>query len=280
MNGEVNLVVAHPLEAKALIEWFGLGEVEPRGEFRCYENKQGIALVISGTGVRNAANAVGWLHGRQSPGFRAWLNVGIAGHPIAVLGQGLLVNRIEHRRSGECFWPPIPNLGLPGCGLVTVDEPETAYGQDVAFDMEAAGFFAAAAGLTTTDLVYVFKIVSDNRENPVNEVNPKRVPELFREQESAVRMLVDHLCERSAASADWYGMPAEYESLLRRYRFSATRKAALAQYCRRFRALGRQDRLSEIARNRFRDGASLMTAMRVELAKANESGETFRHGAE
>lgn len=280
MNGEINLVVAHPLEAKALIEWFGLGEVEPRGELRCFENKQGIALVISGLGARNAANAVGWLHGRQSPGFRAWLNVGIAGHPFAAVGQGFLVNRIEHRRSGECFWPPIPDLGLPGCGLVTVDEPETTYGQDAAFDMEAAGFFAAAAGLTTTDLVYVFKIVSDNRENPASEVNPKRVPELFREQESAVRLLVDQLRERSAAFAGWHGMPAEYESLLRRYRFSATRKAALAQYCRRFRALGRQDRLSEIARGRFRDAASLMTAMRLELARANEPGETFRHRAE
>ena len=280
MNGEVNLVVAHSLEAKALIEWFELGEVEPRGKYRCYENKKGIALVISGMGVRNAVNAVDWLHGRQSPGFRAWLNVGIAGHPSAAVGQGLLINRIEHRRSGDCFWPPIPDLGLQGCGLVTVDEPETAYEQDSAFDMEAAGFFAQAAGLTTTDLVYVFKIVSDNRENPVDEVNLQRVPELFRNLESAIRKLVDHLRERSAAFADWYGMPAEFESLMRRYRFSATRKAALAQYCRRFRALGMQGRLSEIARVRFRDAASLMTAMRLELASASESGKTSRQGAE
>ncbi len=280
MNGEVNLVVAHSLEAKALIEGFDLGEVEPRGEFRCYENKQCITLVISGMGVRNAANAVGWLQERQSPGFRAWLNLGIAGHPSAALGQGLLINRIEHRRSGECFWPPIPNLGLPGCGLVTVDEPETTYEQDAAFDMEAAGFFAAAAGLTATDLVCVFKIVADNRENPVNEVNLERVPELFLQQESAIRKLVDHLRGRSAAFADWYGMPAEFESLLRGYRFSATRKAALAQYCRRFRALGRQDRLRELARVRFRDAASLMTAMRLELARANESGETSRREAQ
>ncbi len=280
MNGEVNLVVAHPLEAKALIEWFGLGEVEPRGEFRCFENKQGIALVISGMGARNAANAVGWLHGWQSPEFRAWLNVGIAGHPFAAVGHGFLVNRIEHRRSGEYYWPPIPDLDLPGCGLVTVDEPETAYPEEAAYDMEAAGFFAAVAGLTTTDLIYVFKIVSDNRENPVSEVNPKHVPELFRKQESAIHKLVDHLRERSAACADWYGMPAEYASLLSRYRFSATRKVALAQYCRRFRALGRQDRLSEIASVRFRDAASLMTAMRLELAKANEPGETSRQEAE
>ena len=50
---------------------------------------------------------------------------------------------------------------------------ETAYPKDAAYDMEAAGFYAQAAGLTTTDLVHVFKIVSDNRENPVSKVDPK-----------------------------------------------------------------------------------------------------------
>lgn len=273
MNGEVNLVVAHPLEAKALLGWFDLDEIEPAGALRCYGDNQGIALVITGMGAENAAAGVRRLHGQQPPGFRAWLNIGIAGHSSAAVGNGYLVNRIEHRRTGECHWPPVPGLGLLGCGLITVDEPETAYPKDAAYDMEAAGFYAAAAGLTATDLVYVFKIVSDNRENPVSEVNPKQVPELFRRQESAIRELVGHLRARSAAFANWYGMPAEYESLLRKYRFNATRRAALAQYCRRFHALGRQRRLSEFAEGRFRDARSFMTAMRLELASTGEPGE-------
>ena len=96
---------------------------------------------------------------------------------------------------------------------------------------------------------------------------------MFRKQESAIRKLVDHLRERCAAFTIWYEMPAEFELLLRKYRFSATRKAALAQYCRRYQALGRQSRLSEIAQLRFRDAASLMTTMRMELALPNEPGE-------
>ncbi len=273
MKGGVNLAVAHPLEAKALLEWFDLEENEPGGAFRCYDNDKGIALVITGMGAENSAAGVRFLHERQSPGFRAWLNVGIAGHPHAAVGHGILINRIEHGRSGECHWPPVPGLGLPGCGLITVAEPETAYPKDVAYDMEAAGFYAQAAGLTTTDLVHVFKIVSDNRENPVSKVSPQQVPELFRKHESAIRKLVDHLRERSAAFTIWYEMPAEFELLLRKYRFSATRKAALAQYCRRYRALGRQTRLSELAHKRFRDAASLMTTMRMELALPDEPGE-------
>lgn len=276
MNGEVNLVVAHPLEAKALLEWFDLDEIEPAGTLRCYGNNQGIALMITGMGAESSAAGVRHLHGQQPPGFRAWLNIGIAGHPSAAVGSGFLIDRIEHRRTGECHWPPVPGLNLPGCGLVTVDEPESAYLKDAAYDMEAAGFYAAAAGLATTDLVYVFKIVSDNRENPVGEVDPQQVPELFRRQESAIRELVGHLRARSAAFTDWYDMPAEYELLLRKYRFSATRRAALGQYCRRFRALGRQRRLSELVQGRFRDAGSLMTAMRLELARADEPGEVSR----
>lgn len=276
MKGGVNLAVAHPLEAKALLEWFDLEETEPGGAFRCYDNSKGITLIITGMGAENAAAGVHFLHQRQSPGFRAWLNIGIMGHPSAAIGQGFLINRIGHRRTGVIYWPPVPGTGLPGCELITVDEPETDYPENTACDMEAAGFYAQASGLTATDLVYVFKIVSDNRENPASEVNPKHVPALFGKQESAIRKLVDHLRERSAAFANWYEMPAEFELLLRKYRFSATRKAALAQYCRRYLALGRQSRLNEIAQMRFRDAASLMTAMRMELALPDEPGEMSR----
>lgn len=276
MNGEVNLVVAHPLEAKALLGWFDLDEIKPAGALRCYGNNQGIALVVTGMSAENAAAGVRYLHGRQPPGFRAWLNIGIAGHPSAEVGSGFLINRIEHQKTGECHWPPVPGSRLAGRGLITVDEPETAFPKDAAYDMEAAGFYAAAAGLATTDLVYVFKIVSDNRENPVGDLEPKKVPELFREQEYAIRELVGHLRARSAAFTNWYDMPAEYELLLRKYRFSATRRAALGQYCRRFRALGRQRRLRELARSRFRDAGSLMTAMGLELSKTDEPGEVSR----
>ncbi len=63
MNGEVNLVVAHPLEAKALLEWFDLDEIEPAGTLRCYGNNQGIALMITGMGAESSAAGVRRLHG-------------------------------------------------------------------------------------------------------------------------------------------------------------------------------------------------------------------------
>ena len=137
--------------------------------------------------------------------------------------------------------------------------------------MEAAGFFAAAAGLVPSDLVSVFKIISDNRAQPVAELDLNRVPELIRHQESAIRQLVAHLRSRSAAFADWHALPAEYETLLNKHRFSATRRAALARLCRRFRALGRQRRLGELARRSFPGAAALMQALESELSDAQSA---------
>ncbi|MCY4297344.1 MAG: glycosyltransferase family A protein [Gammaproteobacteria bacterium] len=270
VDERVNLVVAHLLEAKPLLAWFGLVEMGPRGEFRCYAGNSGVSLVVTGAGVGNAAAGVNFLHERQGGGDRAWLNIGIAGHGRAAVGAGLLIQRIDHQPSGERHWPPVANLKLPGGSLITVAEPETAYSENTAYDMEAAGFFAAASRLAPTDLIGVFKIISDNPENPVAKLDLNQVPELIGGQESAIRRLVHHLRERAGRFADWNAMPPEYESLLAKHRFSATRKAKFKRICQRFRALGRQNRLTELARKRWHNAAELMMALEKELAQHEE----------
>ncbi len=268
MNGEVNLVVAHSLEAKPLLAWFGLVETGPRGKFRCYGGSAGVSLVVTGAGVENAAAGVNHLHERQGAGDRAWLNIGIAGHGRAAVGEGLLIQRIENRASGERHWPPVLNPKLSGGGLVTVAEAETAYAENTAYDMEAAGFFAAAGRLAPTDLISVFKIISDNPGNPAAKLKLGQVPELIGGQETAIRWLVDQLRGRAGRLADWNEMPPEYDLLLAKYRFSATRKAKLKRICQRFRALGRQNRLAGLARKRWHNAAELMTELEKELAPA------------
>ena len=263
MGGEINLVVAHPLEAKALLGWFGLERFERGAALRRYDNNKGIALVIAGMGAENAAAGVRFLHQRRPAA--AWLNIGVAGHGSAKLGEGLLIDRIENRSGGERYWPAVPRLKPPGSSLITVPEPETGYAENAAYDMEAAGFFAAASRLAPAELVQVFKIVSDNPENPLADLNLKQIPDLVGGQEAAIRRLVDRLRERSARFGDWHSLPPEFETLLGKYRFSATRKAAFKRICRRFRALGKQQRLTELAQSRYRDAATLMAALESEL---------------
>ena len=275
MNGQLNLVIAHFQEAKPLLAWFALAELKPRGKFRCFANDSGMSLVVTGGGVENAAAGVDFLHQRLGGRPSAWLNIGIAGHGAAAVGEGLLIQRIEHRASGKRYWPPTPNpklkLKLPGSSLITVSTPETAYGEDAAYDMEAAGFFASASRLAPADLIAVYKIVSDNPEHPLAGLDLRQVPDLISARETGIRRLVDHLRGRSARFADWHSLPPEYEALLGKYRFSATRKAAFARACRRFRALGLEPRLTELAQQRHHNAATLMAALEAELATANNT---------
>ena len=271
MHGQLNLVIAHFPEAKPLLSWFALAETNPRGKFRCFANDSGMSLVVTGAGVENAAAGVEFLHQRLGGRPGAWLNIGIAGHGAAPVGEGLLIQRIEHRATGKRYWPPAPKLKLPGSSLITVSTPETAYAEAAAYDMEAAGFFASASRLAPADLIAVYKIVSDNPEHPLASLNLRQVPDLIGARETGIRRLVDHLRGRSARFADWHSLPPEFESLLGKYHFSATRKAAFARACRRFRALGIEPRLSKLARGRHHNAATLMAALEAELATANNT---------
>lgn len=253
------------------MQWFGLLEILPRGEFPCFGDGRELSLVVTGSGDERAAAGVRYLHGRRPGG--AWLNIGIAGHGSASVGTGLLIQRIENRATGERFWPPAPGLKLPGGNLVTVSEAETGYARDTAFDMEAAGFFAAASRLVTSDMVFVYKIVSDNPAHPLADFRRGRVPSLIGARESEIRTLVAHLRERGVRLARWHSLPAEYWELLGKHHFSATRKAALAKLCRRFRALGMERRLAVVASKRYHNAGALMAALEAELAGAMTSGE-------
>ncbi len=267
----VNLVVAHRLEAERLIAWFGLGEMLPRGEFPCFGDEEGLSLVVTGSGAERAAAGVRYLQERR-PGC-AWLNIGVAGHGNAAVGTGLLIHRIEDRSTGKRHWPSPTGLKLPGGNLITVSEAETGYAEDAAYDMEAAGFFAAASRLVAPDLVFVYKIVSDNPEHPLADFRRGRVSSLIGARKSEIHTLVGYLRERSARFARWRSLPAEYRELLGKYHFSATRKAALAKLCRRFLALDMERRLAVLASKRYHNAGALMAALEAELAGAMMSGE-------
>ncbi len=265
-EGTVNLAVAHRLEAERLIQWFGLSEIMPREEFPCFEDGEGLSLVVTGSGAERAAAGVRYLHGRRLGS--AWLNIGIAGHGSAAVGTGLLIHRIARRETGKRFWPPAPGLKLPGGSLITVSEAETEYAEDAAYDMEAAGFFAAASRLVTPDLINVYKIISDNPAHPLAGFRRGQVPSLFGARESEIRSLVAHLRERGARFAHWRSLPAEYRQLLEKYHFSVTRKAALGKLCRRFTALGMGPRLTVLVSKRYHSAGALMAALEGELAGA------------
>lgn len=171
----ISYVVALDAEAQPIIRYYKLKRAHDIAPFAVYKNddKQ---LVVCGIGKHNAMVATGYLAGLSTAGSRAWLNVGIAGGNVAGIGDMMLVNSILDQETGRCYYPSLCfDLELPQTKIVTLDKPDTDYQEGSLYDMEAAGFFAAASHFSTSELVHSCKIISDNSNQGVNEISKESV---------------------------------------------------------------------------------------------------------
>lgn len=136
-------------------------------------------IIVTGIGAQSMATAVGWI-GAQTAGPCVWLNLGIAGHATRDLGELFLVHGCASSEEGRAHYPPLV-AKWSGCtdALLSVVKPSSDYPLGAAVDMEAAAFFAAANRFAPSELVQSVKVVSDNREIGVEQLNAKRISELM-----------------------------------------------------------------------------------------------------
>ncbi len=178
----INLIVALPAEAKPINQHLGLVRDNRHIQYPLYR-KGDISLVISGYGAQNSAMATTWLH--QTNEFRPdaiWINVGIAGHPSHAVGTSLLANEIVDTTTGNIWVLEVDDMtNLQSERIFTLDQPDTGYSRDGMIDMEAAGFYRSALECTTSDRIHCLKVISDNRDNPTNNLNGRLVSQLIRE---------------------------------------------------------------------------------------------------
>ncbi len=196
----IRYVVALPAEARPLIRHLDLIRA-PAGEPPIWRGP-GVSLVVSGIGRAAAAAAVESLARLDDaaesgvggaggfPDEAAWINVGVGGHRDLPLGEVVLADRVVDaaaagQRSPEAHlpraWCP-PLVFEPPCAtatVTTVDRPETRYPEDTVYDMEAAGFCAAAARRASAELIQVIKVISDNTAAPPARLTALRVEELI-----------------------------------------------------------------------------------------------------
>ncbi|MEX0965539.1 MAG: hypothetical protein WDZ52_16045 [Pseudohongiellaceae bacterium] len=245
----VNIVVAHALEAKALIPMLQLKALQTDSGYSEYANANGLRLIVSDIGKEAVSRAVSSLAHAQSNDagqISAWLNIGIAGHASAAIGSAWLAHKITDQRSGRSAYPPQLIEGLASCSIITVDEPEQDYALEAVYDMEAAAFYEAASKQATAELVQLFKIVSDNLINPVEEIDLKSVPLWIARQDSQILLLVDKLAELAASYNSRQYVPRVYYDICSLTHLTVNEKLQLRRLCQRYRALGREDELADI----------------------------------
>jgi nucleoside phosphorylase len=237
--GRLCLVVALRAEATPLIEHFRLRRLARQGPMRGFADAEGhITLLLTGVGREAARTAVARF---EDPSVRAWLNVGIAGHRDLPVGTPLLAHRVvdvEAKRSWYppfAFEPPMPTATIRTVGRACLDYPT----EDV-YEMEAAGFYAAAARHASHELVQCIKVISDNLSHPAASLTARRVSELVAASLPSIERTVDKMRGLAAEQAHEHELrvaPAGFRALRAGTHFTTTQRRRLRRLLRRFAAL-------------------------------------------
>ena len=235
--GRVHLVVALRAEAQPIIEHLRLSPVDRGAPFRVFLSvDERVALAISGSGRVAAGSAVEHLAGYGDDA--GWLNVGIAGHGHRPLGSVVLAHRIRNRNGGRTWYPPLVfEPPCPTATVQTVDRACTDFPTDDVYDMEAAGFYGAAARYASHELVHCLKVISDNRDHSAARLTRKRVGELVGNNMTVIHRLVEALAALSSEKRCRHVEPVGLEAILGATHFTVTQQRQLRRALRRWSVL-------------------------------------------
>jgi hypothetical protein len=241
----LRFVVALEPEARPLIDRYRLRRDPDEHAFAIYR-RDGTALVVSGIGKAAAAAATAYLHlATGGEGHAAWLNVGIAGHGRRPVGEAVIAHKVRDAASGRCWYPPRIAATGESDEVVTVDRPETAFPEAVAYEMEASGFYDTACRFASSELVQCLKIVSDGPDRRATQASPlppaccnrATVTALVEHRLDAVERLAAGCLELSAELRRLEAEPPDFARCLERWYFTVTEKRQLSRLLRRRRTL-------------------------------------------
>ncbi len=179
-------IALHP-EARPVIERFRLKQ-DASFDLPVFR-RDDVWLAVTGTGRMKSAIATTHLIAQVETRENTFIfNLGIAGHtqkagegPVSV-GDRFLVNKIVEQGTGRSFYPDLlARTPLAESPVTTVDQPlgrTDADGVEPGLvDMEATGFYQAAAAFLPPHRIGCVKIVSDHLET--RRLDKRHVSELI-----------------------------------------------------------------------------------------------------
>lgn len=166
------IFVALACEAKPLIQAWRLKKQLQKSPFPIYSNSE-IVLVVSGIGKIAMAASVAYTMAKFNPlTSPILLNIGVAGHRSQGLGNSFLVEKISDTETQRRFYPQfIVDVPGPTLPLITSSKADATYTDDNLHDMEASAFYEIAVKFSSSELIHCLKVVSDNAESPLHNIN-------------------------------------------------------------------------------------------------------------
>ena len=233
----MNFVVAFKGEAQPLIDFYQLEKVE-NSPYPLFRNDQH-CLIISGLGRDRAISATTALHLVTNKPNLGWMNLGIAGHGGLEVGEVFIAGKIIDESSDESFYPPqIFEHSFAVSCLQNCSKPCSIYQPNLGYDMESHGFYKTASQYSIRELVQVIKIVSDNPDHDLNQVNPKKVPAIIEGNLKAIDLLVTQIDTASFTMQSDKEVGEVCQRVQALHSFSVTRVHQLRDLLRQAKSLG------------------------------------------
>ncbi len=228
----INIITALQCEARPLIEYYKLRGNARHSAFRCYHNDE-IQLIVSGIGKLAAATATTYLAASTLGATScAWLNLGIAGHANKATGVPLLAHKLIDNASEQQWFPGIV---MPiSCDI---DKPEQTYHKETMVDMEASGFYAAAARFQSCELIHSLKIISDNQQQTLEQITEKTTTAMINDNMATIDSIINPLLELSSQLNTIEQVPAEMYDFMAQWHFTTYQQNELRLLLRRWYAL-------------------------------------------
>ncbi|MEM7027720.1 MAG: hypothetical protein AAF410_05800 [Pseudomonadota bacterium] len=227
----IHLFCALPCEANPLINHYGLKQLKGNQLFKLYSAEDSlISLTLTGVGKSNAAAAVAFHAASLQPlTSDIWLNIGIAGHEKAELGECFLVNKITEPNNQHAWYPQfVGRMPCPSLPLQTIDTPSKNY-QTTLFDMEASGFYSIAIRIGTAELIHCIKIVSDNASQDFGSVNKNLVSQYISKHITTIDEIIAALLPHAEELMKMTAMPDSFNQMLEQIHFTATEQIQLGR---------------------------------------------------
>ena len=223
-------------------------------------------LTISGVGRVHAAAATMYLHQvSNAPPWAGWVNVGIAGHAAGTYGTLYLVDKIIDKSTGRSGYPgPVISSTLARGSLMTVDKPETNYGNDLLFDMEGSAIFEIACRLSCQQLVLVLKIVSDGPNIDIAELTSKMISDLVSDSISEIFKIVGKMEILTKKEHDRLELPVAYYAIKKKWHFSQSQEYRLMHLVKRWQATAQNKKLIPYV-GECKDAKSVIRKLSIKL---------------
>lgn len=258
-NPEIYLFTALACEAKPLITKYSLKKVQEVHPFAIYRHNN-MLLTVSGVGKVAMAAAVSYTLALFPAVMPVMLNLGVAGHADISIGSLVLADKIFDGEVEEKRYYPhwLGSLSVPRSALMTVAEPVSEYKDDLLVDMEGVGFYEIATRFSSSELVHCLKVISDNAEHAIDNINAKIVSAWIAAQQEAIDGIIGELMVLRQLAVEEDSSSDLLQSLCQQYHFTVSSRLKLHALLKRWEVVSDHAQL-KYHDSDFRDGKQFIS---------------------